>query len=190
MENIGANSIFFRIHRGPITIKKRGIPHWEYPATWGNGYPYNEINIWSAGNFFSQYDSNLTYNGEYGLDFASRYYKNFIIHETGHCFDNAIGGIAGPAVHAAGLDTGGSNIANGFYMMRNDPSGQQWQFRGSEEHYEYFADMFLGWVKEKWEEIPGGPGLTQMGNRRKDFMDENMAKWIFNKVGMNWARNK
>jgi hypothetical protein len=80
--------------------------------------------------------------------------------------------------------------ANGYYMAKNDPSGEQWQFRGSNENYENFADMFLGWVYNKWEENPLRPlPLTDKGQMRSDFMNDHMSKWIFDLVAPSWFNN-
>jgi RHS repeat-associated protein len=45
---------------------------------------------------------------------------------------------------------------------------------------EIFADMFIGWVYNKWEADPDFlSGLTYLGEQRKEYMDTQMDKWIF-----------
>ena len=52
-------------------------------------------------------------------------------------------------------------------------------YNGAEEH---FADMFLGWVYNKWEIDPTTGQLTQMGASRSSFMNLHMREWIGKKV--------
>jgi hypothetical protein len=44
---------------------------------------------------------------------------------------------------------------------------------------EIFADMFVGWVHNKWEQVPGKNDLTVLGSQRNDYMDSRMQKWIY-----------
>jgi hypothetical protein len=48
---------------------------------------------------------------------------------------------------------------------------------------EIFADMFVGWVYRCWEPDPLRPnGLSETGELRSSFMNENMPKWIYQKI--------
>jgi hypothetical protein len=58
---------------------------------------------------------------------------------------------------------------------------------GSNENFENFADMYLGWVYNKWELNPKRPGkLTDRGALRSGFMNTNMPIWIFDMVAPGW----
>jgi RHS repeat-associated protein len=186
--------IFLKIHGGKITIREHSdnYPDSKLVDTWGSGSGINVINIWKPGNFFTAYNT-MTQNRRLNFSVAEAYYRNFIVHETGHLFDNAL--YAATNVQARNAVVGDlinydTDGAHGYYMMRNDPSGEQWQFRGSNENYENFADMFLGWVYSKWEQDPSGNSrLTQMGQMRSDFMDTHMSRWIFDIVAPGWYKD-
>jgi RHS repeat-associated protein len=129
--------------------------------------------------------------GEFNYGYVSDWqgkYKRFIVHETGHAFDNAIGleGRVELGLTELITDTDISNISvdqnNGFYGTQ----GQGWQRRGEvhkSEHLETFADMFIGWVYKKWEINPMTGNWTDLGIQRSEFMNQHMPGWIISKLG-------
>lgn len=128
------------------------------------------------------------YGERRGAYFANRTdmcYMNFIIHETGHAFDNALKQqprtVLGNQTDPNLLGTASVNVNNGFYGTQ----GECWQRRqnGNNDNYEVFADQFIGWVNDMWEIDTHTGGLTTLGNNRKKFMDKYMLQWIKNALG-------
>jgi hypothetical protein len=71
------------------------------------------------------------------------------------------------------------NRANGFASPPPPPFDWQQSDEKTSTPGEVFADMFLGWVCDKWEQDPTNPGdLTQAGQARKDFMDSHMPEFL------------
>ena len=53
-----------------------------------------------------------------------------------------------------------------------------WQMHFSpSDSSEEFADMFLGWVFNRWE-VKGNGDFTDAGKTRSTWMDQNMKAWI------------
>jgi hypothetical protein len=61
----------------------------------------------------------------------------------------------------------------GFYLDANASGTMTWIQNSAVTSSEVFADMFLGWVYNKWDNDPHG-----FGNARRKFMTDNMANWI------------
>ena len=82
----------------------------------------------------------------------------------------------------APLAKGNTDKNNGFCGKKTTyDEGWQWRFTNGRE--EYFADMFVGWVYMCWESDPLRPGgLSETGEARSNFMNENMGKWIYEKI--------
>ena len=118
------------------------------------------------------------------IDFASMWssgYDNYeerrihnVIHELGHAFDNRISGSPANIV-----ETSPPPIKGDSWKLKEKPKGffnasngnMTWMQSTVASGSETFADMFLGWVFNKWE--PGDYGDT-----RAEFMDEHMGSWI------------
>ena len=100
----------------------------------------------------------------------------------GHVFDHAIGD-KGRSATTGDLAGGGDNTATNGFCGTYSTYHPGWQWRASDEFYEYFADMFVGWVYRCWELDPLRPsGLSETGELRSNFMNENMPKWIYQKI--------
>jgi RHS repeat-associated protein len=96
-------------------------------------------------------------------------HPNLIVHEIGHAFQRAAGGLIG------GSDVGDRN---GFYGPRFS-----WQFGLDDSNNEIFADMFVGWVFGKWESgnLPGGFSIN--GQAKSDYMNKYMPLMIDGATG-------
>jgi RHS repeat-associated protein len=175
---------FFKIHGGRIKI----IKHNRFAGdslgagTWGTGLTKDKLDIYKAG-YFDDKLPYLTRYGKAGMDVAIENYERFITHEMGHLFDHAMGDQ--PRRHPDLIAATNYNTAEGFCGPKLVNSevlvGWQWRFTNGPE--ESFADMYIGWVYGCWEKDPKRPSrLTELGQARSDFMDENMPKWIFEKI--------
>jgi len=120
----------------------------------------------------------------------------FIIHETGHAFENEVltklkDSVRGPITDSLWLRSyddenfggfsGGRGIwqfspgVGGYDDKKTDDTSDDTDGRG-----EIFADMFIGWTFNKWEMSGNYPTkLSAKGQERADFMDVNMRKWVF-----------
>lgn len=183
---------FHLIHGGPLKIVRT---HHDYGpnAWWGEARSSNEIWI---------------YKSTEASDIINS--PRFIIHETGHTFENAVRNTI--KVHIRTFIEEGLYWRNypeeaygGFYAGDSAHGGWQWSYKEggyddggtpaiwNEEKQRYdnteddkdgrgeiFADMFLGWVYNKWEVNPDNPGTwSQKGQERADFMDSKMPNWVF-----------
>jgi hypothetical protein len=108
---------------------------------------------------------------------------HLVLHELGHAFnalmENLIGEKAAPynqlyltqANDPTFPNREGSDALNfGFAGPRYN-----WQQSASSSYTEEFADMFLGWSYNRWEE--DSDGLTVDGQARSDWMDR-MQGWV------------
>jgi hypothetical protein len=120
--------------------------------------------------------------------------RNNVVHELGHVFNNLAGGLPVQAVEAAysaayakkyGLDcyyrenwpkrTNPDYGPNYGFASRKDERIWQMHYSiGSDIYTEEFADMFLGWVFNKWEVN----NQTHAGTTRSDWMNEYMPGWV------------
>lgn len=101
------------------------------------------------------------------------------IHELGHGFDRQADDPRGDLGDRWNDNTDGA-------FPRRDPdnadqrgyAGNRWGWQQSAEQTtgEEFADMYLGWSYDEWETQDGE--LTDDGQMRSDWMNENMGEWI------------
>jgi hypothetical protein len=168
---------FLIIHKGPIEIIRVA----EESGAWGESQSPSRIHIFA---------------GTTPEEIAGS--PRFIIHEVGHSFDSAIGATIGRKV---GWNNGKLVIyenrlgrleltenlydtRGGFYGVFGD-----WQFsedvggldlvNNTDGRGEIFADMFVGWVYNKWEQEQYSNVLTTLGSQRQDYMDSRMQKWVY-----------
>ncbi|TFH34800.1 MAG: hypothetical protein E4G99_08745 [Anaerolineales bacterium] len=110
---------------------------------------------------------------------------NNVVHELGHAFAN-LWWTVDPETGAVEYSEDGPYHQLGLrehdYLLTND--GFQKGMNAAENLWrqhpeniptpnEVFADMFLGWVYDQWLD-------DQNGERRQDYMGENMESWIQN----------
>jgi RHS repeat-associated protein len=99
---------------------------------------------------------------------------NNVVHELGHAFSARVGGPPATTVHTSPPPIEGDSWTleqkpKGFY---NAATGNMtWMQSKVESGSETYADMFLGWVFNKWEP-------DKYGNARAGFMNMNMLGWI------------
>ena len=106
---------------------------------------------------------------------------NNVIHELGHAFSARLDGKPKDAVHAHS-----TTIGNEEWRMESRPLGfyvgdvskygtMTWVQSPTVSDTEVFADMFLGWVYNKWDDTPSG---RVYGQERARFMNARMPGWI------------
>jgi len=101
---------------------------------------------------------------------------NNVIHELGHAFSNGrLGKIPNNAVKSYTAYINGklwsiNSRPDGFYK-NGGVEARTWQQSTQVTDSEIFADMFLGWVQNKWED-------DDYGKARDKFMNDNMPIWI------------
>lgn len=170
------------LHNGMITFSKRG----EKVGYWGLAVSYREINIYKNGTLASV-----------RCDIGR--YKRFIVHEMAHAFEYALLETLGARL---GRDTlgkkdykdlitpkmnnnpkNGNGIYNGFAGGDSD-----WQWRLYEDRLvpsEIFADMYIGWVYDKWEEEERSISpwfLIPIAQKRSNFMKDHMESWVYKAI--------
>ncbi len=105
-------------------------------------------------------------------DSRSFVYNNFLVHEMGHAFDNAVGGLFtsgyGQRVDyiSSGwtdMPTGNAGYACSISIGQLCPWIQGYHTEGSGYDVDQTADMFLGWVYGQW-------GNDISGTRRQNWM--------------------
>jgi hypothetical protein len=64
-----------------------------------------------------------------------------------------------------------------YRVLRKDPRRTRRRF--TNDNWEYFADMFVGWVWNRWELSNSGLGWSPKGQERADFMASHMDNWIY-----------
>ena len=111
---------------------------------------------------------------------------NNVIHELGHAFNDRIGGVAASQVSSYSRVINGGlwplmSRPRGFYLDVNNSgdmtSGDMtWVQTIETTGSEIFADMFIGWVYNKWAK-------DDYGDERALFMDERMQGWIEDAMG-------
>ena len=108
----------------------------------------------------------------------------FSVHEMGHVFENVIQAAIGTKKGRNSIPSAQLSRPKGFFQ-RGRFQQSQGLGRG-----EIFADMFIGWVYDRWETSDGQPGspLKTMGEARKQFMDSIMIELI--EIAMGFNRNR
>jgi hypothetical protein len=109
----------------------------------------------------------------------------FSVHELGHVFENVILAAIGVRKGRNSIPSSQVNRPNGFYQPLLQPK----RFQQSQDlgRGEIFADMFLGWVYDRWETIDGKPDspLREAGIARKQFMERIMIELIETAISHN-----
>jgi len=99
----------------------------------------------------------------------------FAVHELGHAFENMLLDAVGQKKGRNSLPNSLANRTAGFFHLG--------RFQQSKDlgRGEIFADMFIGWVYDRWQlkntNLLDGP-LTDAGTARKKFMDDIMVDLI------------
>jgi hypothetical protein len=112
----------------------------------------------------------IGFSGFYRLDNAQQKSINLVLHEIGHAFEflifERLGYTYTPGHLLAMTHNFPDRTKGGYY-------GSQWIWQQSYSTHprEEFADMFIGWTRERW-------GDNDMGKTRKTFMDQRMAQWL------------
>ena len=108
----------------------------------------------------------------------------FSVHELGHVFENVIFAAIGVKRGREAIPANLVNRPNGFFQPK------RWQQSPVFERGEIFADMFIGWVYDRWETIDGKPDspLKEAGTARKRFMDGIMIELIETAMSHNRKR--
>jgi hypothetical protein len=92
-------------------------------------------------------------------------------HELGHGFESKINNVIPTKKDVRDLIPENTANRSGFAGPFNG-----WQQSDRETRGEIFADMFLGWTYDRWEEEDGR--LTDPAALKADFMNQNMPSWI------------
>jgi len=110
------------------------------------------------------------------IDIRNLRKTNNVIHELGHAFNVRLGRIPENAVasYSVVIDNKSWSLVSrpdGFY--RDNTGDFTWVQSPYPTSTEIFADMFLGWIYNKWANDP-------YGKERAKFMDDHMKVWIEN----------
>jgi hypothetical protein len=164
-DKISPLAAFYAIHGGPITFWRMSETSKEYlkkDATW-YAMEKGGRNIYVFKNFT-----------EATLGKDPLRMTNLFIHEIGHAFDEAI--------EQESATFPSKSVSSKYQNEKGFAGGYEfWQFHTKDNDVEYFADMFIGWVYEKWDVSKGV--LTDPAKERRDFMDSRMPGWIVNAIG-------
>ena len=95
----------------------------------------------------------------------------WIVHELGHAFENATLDARGAKFGRNALPPELLNRDFGFHG-----GIASWQYSGELGSGEIFADMFIGWVYNRWEETNGV--ITSEGQGRQTYMNNGMPLWV------------
>jgi len=165
---MGLNSpvaAFYQIYGGPVTVIRKNqtcteaIGQWYSGSCSGWAYTANANEIWIFANAAPE-------------NIISR--PHLLAHELGHAFENAL------------ANRDGSKLGREALSARPDLLNRQgfygpplfWQLSTDMGSSEIFADMFLGWAYNKWEEESPGGDLTPSGAAKAEFMREIMSQWL------------
>jgi RHS repeat-associated protein len=163
---ISPSTAFLAIHGGPINFWRMSLTSQEYlnndSANWF-AMEKDPRNIYLFKNYT---ESNL--GGD--LNRKTRLY----IHEIGHAFDEVI---------EKKRSIRASSSLESQYLNHDGFAGdfEYWMFHTQENSIEFFADMFIGWTYQKWDETNGL--LTDPALKRSDFMNSRMPNWIVSVIG-------
>jgi hypothetical protein len=166
-ENGGSAESAFLNAFGEMTFGKCGEGHYKGYSCDGFGLTVSEHEI-ILGQFYS--NPNVE--------------TRLVVHELGHAFYNGLGYGGAPfdgklqtCINPASID--GSSCLGRPTFYSGDPidpfygfagGGSDWQFGyyNTDQYWEIFADMFLGWVYDRW-------GVGNGGVNRSTFMDTFMS---------------
>jgi hypothetical protein len=153
---------FRKVYGRPVTFMRKAKPaggQW-----WGETVSRERVNICRNAPHSSSNDDAATIGTR----------PQFSVHELGHVFENVIQEAIGKKRGREDLPGSLVSRPNGFFQPL------RWQQSPKVERGEIFADMFIGWVYDRWETIDRSPDspLKEMGLERKNYMDGIMIELI------------
>ena len=106
----------------------------------------------------------------------------FVVHELAHVFENVCVAAIGAKKGRESIPTSLLSRPKGFFQLPRFQQSPQNNGRG-----EIFADMFIGWVYDRWETVDGLPesALRETGIARKRFMDGIMIDLLEPCINLN-----
>lgn len=113
--------------------------------------------------------SSLSQHSDPQRDFIRR--RNNIVHELGHAFDQIMGEQPRLAVSNGWANLQRGDVEGENYGFASALNVRDWQQNPANENHEVFADMFLGWVFNRWATNP-------TGDYRQSWMNVNMSAWV------------
>lgn len=164
--NLTASQAFLLVYGGPVNFRKTGTAC--ASGCWGETFlrdgRHHEIEVYT--------------NADLAAGDA-----RWAVHELGHAFVNT-----GRGKPISTLDHYQATVA-GFPnkpLTPNNPDGKWgfagprwgWQRSDQGKTSEEFADMYLGWVYNQWEQNSRGDGWSPQGKMRADFMNSLMPTWL------------
>jgi hypothetical protein len=112
---------------------------------------------------------------------------HWAVHELGHAFVQAVGSSPVDTLDNAIKEKDDQGNLKYPHLGR-PPTGQSWGFAGPFSKWqnsevdsaaEVFADMYTGWVYDRWEvDETASDGLSDDGRVRRNFMENHMSTWI------------
>jgi RHS repeat-associated protein len=163
---------FYLVYKGPVTWEK--VPEQGPGGAFGKTYGRNRVRVFS--NHYADYTVQ---------------HPGWVIHELGHAFEYALSptdSSKSPGRNGLPLNLLIRKLKDPMDPEKDDPIDPNAGFASSfERGYQYsqglgreeiFADMFLGWVKNKWATNRDIGQLTEMGQARSDHMMQNMSTLI------------
>jgi hypothetical protein len=162
IEPIEPDVAFLRVFGNPVNFVRRVEP--ASGLHWGMTRSRDEIWVYS--------NAPHSAAGDFPATVGNR--PEFSVHELGHAFENVILAAVGAKIGRNSLSATLVNRPNGFFQIGRFQQSQDLG-RG-----EIFADMFIGWVYDRWQTIDGLPNspLREVGYARKRFMDSIMIDLI------------
>lgn len=169
-QTMSPSAAFLKIHSGPVTFNRSAE---NCTDCWAKSADKNVIWI-----FRNTTTDNLVRSSQ------------IIAHEMGHNFDRIVGGKGKTSITSALWSrTIQGEKYGGFAGSRNKA---EWQFSAGEGYDtsanidgrgEIFADMFVGWVYNRWETDGKDPNKwSSTGQMRANHMESNMSQWIANLI--------
>jgi hypothetical protein len=159
MAAIDPAEAFLQVYGRPIRFVRKAVN--ASGTFWGETFPPDRVEVYR--------NAPHTVLADAPASVGNR--PQFAVHELGHAFEN----VCFAAFHAKkGRESIPTNLLNrpkGFFQIRRFQQSPQNNGRG-----EIFADMFIGWVYDRWETLDGLPDspLRETGMARKRFMADIM----------------
>ena len=163
---------FYLVYKGPVIWEK--VPEQGPDGAFAKTYGRNSVSV------FSNHFANYTIQ-----------HPGWVIHELGHAFEYALSpsdSSKSPGRNGLPLNLLIRKIQDPMDPEKDDQFDPNAGFASSfERGYQYskglgreeiFADMFLGWVKNKWSISSLTGRLTDLGQARSDYMMQNMSTLI------------
>jgi RHS repeat-associated protein len=171
---VSAERAFMLVYKGPVTF--RHIAKWSGQGVFAQTQDRNMIYV------FKNYTKNYVQN-----------HPGWVVHELAHAFEHALS--PGAPWNSPGRGELPSSLLKRTLSREEDPYKVDpyagfygglgsWQYSLVPSPGEIFADMFLGWVYNRWAKLPNSEKLTKMGQERKSYMNLNMVDWIM--IALEW----